>query len=124
YVFLQLLMAARYRGRWRIAALAPLLVMVPLGSHAWLAYRAGSPAWPVLLVLASPAAFVYLVMVGVAKAAAASRAAKKGPWRPWQPTRGSLLGCAVPSYCNHAVAALFQRFESAGILAPRGISQG
>jgi hypothetical protein len=79
YVFLQLLMAARYRGRWRIAALAPLLVMGPLGFHAGLAYRAGSPAWPVLLVLAAPAAFAYLVMVGVAKAAAEARAAKKEP---------------------------------------------
>src|SRR5262249_2910920 len=29
YFFLQLLMVLRYRGRWRMAALAPLLVMVP-----------------------------------------------------------------------------------------------
>lgn len=75
YVFLQLLMGVRYRGGWRIAALVPLLVMVPL---AGLAYWAGPPAWPVLPVLVAPAAFVYLVLVGVAKAVAGSPAAKKG----------------------------------------------
>jgi hypothetical protein len=66
--FLQVLMAARYRGRWRAAALLPLIVM-PLAVHAGFAYAAGSNAWPAPLVLASPIAFGYLLAVGVANAA-------------------------------------------------------
>jgi hypothetical protein len=76
YFFLQLLMAIRYRGRWRIAALVPLLVMVPLAVHAALAYAAGSKAWPLLLVLAAPLAFLYLLLVAVAKGAAGTRKAR------------------------------------------------
>jgi hypothetical protein len=68
YFFLQILMAARYRGRWRALALAPLVLMVPLAAHAGLAYAAGSHAWPALLILASPVAFGYLIIVGIAKA--------------------------------------------------------
>jgi catechol 2,3-dioxygenase-like lactoylglutathione lyase family enzyme len=78
YFFLQVLTVARYRGRWRVAALVPLVAMVPLAVHAGVAYMAGAAAWPVLLILAAPPAFVYLVLVGVAKAVAASRAAQNG----------------------------------------------
>ena len=72
YFFLQILMAVRYRGRWRIAALVPLLAMVPLAVQAVLASAAGALGWPMLLVLAAPPAFLYLVLVGVVKAAAGS----------------------------------------------------
>jgi hypothetical protein len=68
YFFLQILMARRYRGRWRVLALVPLIAMVPLAVHAGIAYAAGSPAWPALLILAAPVAFGYLLLVGVAKA--------------------------------------------------------
>lgn len=70
YFFLQLLMVARYRGRWRLLALAPLILMLPLAIHAGLAYAAGSSAWPAFLILASPIAFGYLLVIGVAKASA------------------------------------------------------
>ena len=79
YVFLQILMAMRYRGRWRLAALAPLLVMVPLAVHAGLAYAAGAPGWPVLLVLAAPVAFACLLLVGIVKSSAGSLAARRAP---------------------------------------------
>lgn len=68
YFFLQILTGLRYRGRWRLAALVPLLVMVPLAVHAGFAYAAGLPAWPLLLILAAPWSFLYLVLVGVVKA--------------------------------------------------------
>jgi putative Ca2+/H+ antiporter (TMEM165/GDT1 family) len=68
YFFLQILMAVRYRRPWRIAALVPLTFMVPLAVHAGFAYAAGAPAWPMLLILAAPLAFGYLLLVGVAKA--------------------------------------------------------
>lgn len=76
YFFLQLLMVIRYRGRWRIAALVPLLVMVPLAVQAALAYAAGSEAWPLLLVLSAPLAFLYLLLVAIAKGASGSRKAR------------------------------------------------
>jgi hypothetical protein len=67
YFFLQILMAVRYRGRWRLAALVPLLVMVPLAVQAGLAYSAGAPGWPLPLVLSAPLALAWLLLVGVAK---------------------------------------------------------
>jgi hypothetical protein len=70
YFFLQLLMAARYRGRWRLIALVPLVVMVPLAVQAALAYAAGSSAWPALLILAAPVAFGYLLVIAVVRSAA------------------------------------------------------
>ena len=77
YFFLQILMAVRYRGRWRVAALVPLVVMVPLAIRAGIAYAAGSPGWPLPLVLASPIAFVYLVLVGVVKSSVGSLGANR-----------------------------------------------
>jgi hypothetical protein len=68
YFFLQILTVARYRGRWRIAALVPLVLMVPLAIEAAFAYTAGSSAWPALLLLAAPFAFAYLLVMGVIKA--------------------------------------------------------
>jgi hypothetical protein len=76
YFFLQLLTGIRYRGRWRMAALVPLVVMVPLAVHAALVYAAGAEAWPLLLVLAAPPAFLYLLLVAIAKGAAGSRKAR------------------------------------------------
>lgn len=77
YFFLQILMAARYRGGWRIAALLPLILMLPLAIHAAFGYAAGSAAWPVLLILASPLAFVYLVLVGVTRSSIGSLRARR-----------------------------------------------
>jgi hypothetical protein len=68
YFFLQILMARCYRGRWRLATLVPLVLMLPLAFHAALAYAAGSAAWPVLLILASPVAMAYLLAVATLKA--------------------------------------------------------
>ena len=46
YFFLQVLMAVRYRGRWLVLSLVPLLFMVPLAVHAAFAFAAGSNLWP------------------------------------------------------------------------------
>jgi len=77
YFFLQILMAMRYRGRWRLAALAPLLIMVPLAVHAAFAYAAGAPGWPLLLVLAAPVGFAWLLLVGIVKSSVGSLAARR-----------------------------------------------
>ena len=71
YFFLQALMAARYRGRWLVLSLVPLLFMVPLALHAALAFASGSGLWPLLLIFASPIAFAYLLGLAVIKASVA-----------------------------------------------------
>lgn len=68
YFFLQVLMAVRYRGRWLVLSLVPLLIMVPLTAHAGLAFAAGSNMWPVLIILAAPVAFLYLLILAIVKA--------------------------------------------------------
>ncbi len=100
YFFLQLLMAARYRGGWRLAALAPLMVMVPLAVHAGLAYAAGAPAWPLLLILAAPFAFAYLLLVGVAKSSV-GRSRRGGANAGVRKN-----GCAVAALSNPIAIAL------------------
>jgi hypothetical protein len=74
--FLQLLTAISYRGRWRMAALVPLVVMVPLAVYVALAYPAGAEAGLLLLVLAAPPAFLYLLLVAIANGAAELRKAR------------------------------------------------
>jgi hypothetical protein len=68
YAFLQLIMALRYRGRWLLLSLVPLVVMIPLAVHAGLALAEGSSLWAVPLILAAPVAFLYLLGLAVAKA--------------------------------------------------------
>jgi len=71
YFFLQVLMAVRYRGRWLVLSLVPLLFMAPLAVHAGLAFTAGSDLWPLLLIFASPIAFAYLLGLAIVKASVA-----------------------------------------------------
>ncbi len=71
YFFLQLIMAVRYRGRWLLLALLPLVFMLPLAVHAGLTFAAGSSQWAAPLVLAAPLAFIYLMGLAVAKAVVA-----------------------------------------------------
>lgn len=73
YFFLQIIMAVRYRGRWRVAALGPLVIMVPLAIEAGLAYWAGVPGWPTLLVLMAPVAAAYLLLLALSKGWTSSR---------------------------------------------------
>jgi hypothetical protein len=68
YVFLQLIMVVRYRGRWLALSLAPLGLMLPLAVHAGLAFAAGSGLWAVPLILAAPFGFLYLLGLAIAKA--------------------------------------------------------
>ncbi len=68
YFFLQYFTGTRYRGGWLVAALVPLVVMVPVVLHAAFALIAGSNLWPLLLILVSPVAFLYLVGLAVVRA--------------------------------------------------------
>ena len=62
YFVLQIVFGLRWSGRWRIAALAPLLVMVPAMVHASLALSAGSNIWPILVILLAPFCCLYLIV--------------------------------------------------------------
>jgi hypothetical protein len=68
YFILQLRMAWRYRGGWLIAALVPLAAMAPVIVYCGVALSDGANLWPLLLILAAPFAFVYLLIVGAARA--------------------------------------------------------
>ena len=64
YVVLQGYMAWKWEGGWRLAALAPLLVMVPLVAFAVLAAVAQSNLFPLFVIFASPPAVLYLFALG------------------------------------------------------------
>jgi hypothetical protein len=66
YFVLQFLTTFFWRGRWRLASLLPLIVMVPAAGHASFALAAGSNLWPILVILAAPFALLYLVVLGAA----------------------------------------------------------
>jgi hypothetical protein len=67
YFVLQVVLARRWSGGWRIAALVPLLVMAPAALHAAIALAAGSNLWPIVIIFAAPPALAYLLTVFVAR---------------------------------------------------------
>jgi hypothetical protein len=67
YLVVQPVLAWRWSGGWRIAALLPLLAAVPLFGQAWLAFRAGSNLWPILLIYFMPLAFLYLAVIAAVR---------------------------------------------------------
>jgi hypothetical protein len=63
YLVLQPLLALRWSGRWRIAALVPLVAVVPVAIHAGYGIATGSNLWPLFLFFAMPLAFFYLLIL-------------------------------------------------------------
>lgn len=61
YFVLQAAALLTQRGRWRLASMAPLLIIVPAAFHAVLALAAGSNLWPIVLIFAAPLGFLYLI---------------------------------------------------------------
>jgi hypothetical protein len=64
YLVLQGYTAWTWEGGWRLAALAPLLVMVPLVAFAILAAAAQSNLFPLFVIFAAPPAVLYLAILG------------------------------------------------------------
>lgn len=60
YLVLQVVLALWLTGRWRLAALAPLVAMLPLAIHSVVELGAGSNLWPLLFIFAAPLASLYL----------------------------------------------------------------
>ena len=63
YFILQGIALVTQRGRWRWAALAPLLVMAPAALHAVFALSAGSNLWPIVFIFTAPLGFLYLALL-------------------------------------------------------------
>lgn len=61
YLVLQWHAARSWDGAWRIAALVPLVIMALLVVQAALAFLAQSNLWPLLVILATPLACLYLI---------------------------------------------------------------
>lgn len=61
YLLLQGASLLTQHGRWRLASLVPLLIMVPAAVYAIFALSAGSNLWPLVFIFASPIGFLYLV---------------------------------------------------------------
>lgn len=67
YLILQLVLPWRWRGGWRIAALVPLLALVPALIHAGIALAMGSNLWPIFVIFTAPLGFLYLLVLIVLK---------------------------------------------------------
>ena len=63
YFVLQTALLVRYSGGWRKAVAAPLLLVIPILIYTAFAFLKGSNLFPVVLILASPFAFFYLLIV-------------------------------------------------------------
>lgn len=67
YFVLQIIVYRRWRDGWRKAGLAPLLVTVPILLQAILALLAKSNLWPLMMLFTYPLAFLYLLLLAVAR---------------------------------------------------------
>lgn len=63
YLVAQVLALWRLRGGWRLAAAIPTVPMALVLGYTFVAYRAGSNLFPLVLIFTSPLALAYLVVV-------------------------------------------------------------
>ncbi|HLN28581.1 MAG TPA: hypothetical protein VK395_12635 [Gemmataceae bacterium] len=67
YIPLQLYTGIRWRGAWRIVALVPLLLMIPVFAITGLAFAQQSNLWPIILIFAAPVGTGCLVILMVVR---------------------------------------------------------
>ena len=67
YLVTQVVALRRFRGRWRVAALVPLVPMAIVLFYTVSAYRAGSNLFPLVLIFTSPIACFYLAALAVVR---------------------------------------------------------
>jgi hypothetical protein len=65
YLVAQVSTLRRFQGRWRVAALAPIVPMAIVLVYTLSAFRAGSNLFPLVLIFTSPIAFLYLMVLVV-----------------------------------------------------------
>ena len=63
YVLVQVVILRQVRGLWRWAAAIPLVGMLPLFVLAAYEYSQQSELWPLMLILSSPIAIVWLLSI-------------------------------------------------------------
>lgn len=73
YVILQILVLARSSGWSRITAALPLAAMIPIAVITVIDLGQGSNLWPLLLLLASPVALLYVAIIGLSLLAAGKK---------------------------------------------------
>lgn len=67
YFVLQGVLYRRWRDGWRKAALLPLWGTVPIVAYTLFALFMGSNLWPLVMLFTVPLAFIYLVLLALAK---------------------------------------------------------
>lgn len=67
YLLLQAFMLLRFRHGWRMAAMVPLVGMIPLALYTLFGLLAGSNLWPLGLLFLTPLALGYLILLSVAR---------------------------------------------------------
>jgi hypothetical protein len=75
YIALQTFVLRTWSGGWRTAALAPLLLTVPLAAVSVWQLAQGSNLWPLPLFFSAPAALLYLLLLAAARRLSARPAA-------------------------------------------------
>jgi hypothetical protein len=73
YFVLQIWLAVAWSGRWRIAALVPAIVLLPILVYALVALAHGSNLWPLALIFSAPLGVAYLLVVRVVRAVVGKR---------------------------------------------------
>jgi hypothetical protein len=67
YFILQIWFAWAFNGRWRVAALVPLIGFVPALIISLDALSRGSNLWPIVVIFFAPLGCIYLLCVGLAR---------------------------------------------------------
>jgi hypothetical protein len=67
YFVVQPMALMRWRGGWRMAALAPLLLVGPAAAYSVFAYADGSNLWPMTLIAAAAMGMIYLAGLWLAQ---------------------------------------------------------
>jgi hypothetical protein len=65
YLVLQIWLGLAFTGRWRIAALVPLIGFVPALIVSVDALSRGSNLWPIVVIFFAPLGCMYLLCVGL-----------------------------------------------------------
>jgi hypothetical protein len=67
YFILQIWSGLGLTGRWRVAALVPLIGFVPLLIISLYALSQNSNLWPIMIIFFAPLGCIYLLAVGIAR---------------------------------------------------------
>jgi hypothetical protein len=73
YFVLQIWFAGAWSGRWRIAALVPLIGFLPILVYSLVVLAHSSNLWPLALIFFSPLGVAYLLAVRVVRAVVSKR---------------------------------------------------